>query len=64
MAVMKERLKCLEHVLRMKDERLPKIVLFGQLSRAKRKAGRPHLGNKEGEGNKERLKGNGNFQGE
>ena len=32
------------HVLRMKDERLPKIVLFGQPSRATRKAGRSRLG--------------------
>ena len=28
----------------MKDDRLPKIVLFGQPSRAKRKASRPRLG--------------------
>jgi hypothetical protein len=28
----------------MKDDILPKIVLFGQPSRAKRKAGRPRLG--------------------
>ena len=28
----------------MKDDRLPKIVLFGQPPRAKRKAGRPRLG--------------------
>ena len=28
----------------MKDDRLPKIVLFGQLSKAKWKAGRPQLG--------------------
>jgi len=28
----------------MKDDRLPKIVLLGQPSRAKRKAGRPRLG--------------------
>ena len=28
----------------MKDNRLPKIVLFGQWSRAKGKAGRPRLG--------------------
>jgi hypothetical protein len=28
----------------MKDDRLPKFVLFGQVSRAKRKAGRPRLG--------------------
>jgi hypothetical protein len=30
--------------MRMKDDRLPKIVLLGQPSRAKRKAGRPRLG--------------------
>ena len=40
---MKERLRWLGHVLRMKDERFPKIALFGQPSRAKRKAGRPRL---------------------
>ena len=28
----------------MKDDRLPKIVLFDQPSRTKRKAGRPRLG--------------------
>ena len=42
--IMKERLRWLGHVLRMRDDRLPKIVLFGQPSRAKRKAGRPRLG--------------------
>ena len=31
-------------ILRMKDDRLPKIVLFGQPSGATRKAGRPRLG--------------------
>ena len=31
-------------VLRMKDDRLPKIFLFSQPSRATRKAGRPRLG--------------------
>ena len=41
---MKERLRWLGHVLRMKDDRLPKIVLFGQPSGATRKAGRPFLG--------------------
>ena len=41
---MKERLRWLGHVVRMKDDRLPKTVLFTQPSRAKRKAGRPHLG--------------------
>ena len=32
------------YVLRMKDDRLPKTVLYGQPSRATRKAGRPCLG--------------------
>ena len=41
---MKERLRWLGHVLRMKDDRLPKIVLFGQPSGATQKAGRPCLG--------------------
>jgi len=40
---MRERLRWLRHVLRLKDDRLPKIGLFGQLSRAKRKAGRLRL---------------------
>ena len=40
---MKERLRWRSHVLRMKDDRLPKIVLFGQFSGAIRKAGRPCL---------------------
>ena len=43
-AIMKERLRWLGHVLRMKDDRLPKIVLFGQPSGATQKAGRPCLG--------------------
>ena len=43
-AIMKERLRWLGHVLRMKDDRLPKIVLFGQLSGATGKAGCPRLG--------------------
>ena len=43
-AIMKERLRWLGHVLRMKDDRLPKIVFFGQPSRAEWKAGRPRLG--------------------
>jgi hypothetical protein len=43
-AIVKERLRWLGHVVRMKDDRLPKIVLIGQPSRAKRKAGRPQLG--------------------
>ena len=43
-AIMKARLKWLGNVLGIKDERLPKIFLFGQPSRAKQKAGRPCLG--------------------
>ena len=39
-AIMKERLRWLGHVLWMKDDRLPKIVLFGQPAGAIRKAGR------------------------
>ena len=35
---MKERLRWLGHALWKKDDRLPKIVLFGQSPRAKRKA--------------------------
>ena len=46
-AIMKERLRWLGHVLRMKDDRLRKIVLFGQLSRATRKADRPCLGRED-----------------
>ena len=46
-AIMKERLRWLRHVLRMKDEKLPKIVLFGQLSKTRGKAGRPRLGWKD-----------------
>ena len=40
---MRERLRFLGHVLWMKDDRLPKIVLSGQPSRDKRKASRPRL---------------------
>ena len=43
-AIMKERLRWLGHALRMKDDRLPKIVLFRKPSGATRKAGRPCLG--------------------
>ena len=43
-AITKERLRWLKSVLQMKDDRLPKIVLFGQPSRAKRKAACPRLG--------------------
>ena len=42
--IITERLKWLRHVLRMKDDRLSKIVLFGRPSRAKRKADCPRLG--------------------
>ena len=42
--IMKERLRWLGHVSWMKDDRLPKIVLFGQPSGATRKACRPRLG--------------------
>ena len=41
---MKERLRWLGHVLRIKDDRLPKIFLFCQPYRVKRKAGRLRLG--------------------
>jgi hypothetical protein len=41
---MKESLRWLGHVVRMRDDRLPKIVLFCRPSGAKWKAGRPRLG--------------------
>ena len=41
---MKERLRWLRHIVQMKDDRLWKIVLFGQPFRAKQKAGHPRLG--------------------
>ena len=41
---MEERLRRLGHVLPMRDDRLSKIVLFGQPSGATRKAGCPPLG--------------------
>ena len=47
-ARMKERLRWLGQILRMKDERLPNIVLFGQPSGAIRKAGHPRLGWEDG----------------
>ena len=43
-AIMRERLRWLEHVQRVMDDRLPKIVHFGQPSRAKRKTGLPRQG--------------------
>ena len=59
-AIMEGRLRWLGHILQMKDEGLPKIVLFGQPSRAKQKAGRPRLG---WEDVIKRFKGNGSFLG-
>jgi hypothetical protein len=44
----------------MKNHRLPKIILFGQPSRAKMRADHPRLG---WERHKERFKGHGNFMG-
>jgi len=41
--IMRERLRWLGHILRMKDEWLPKVVLFGQPSWAKRKASRQQV---------------------
>ena len=41
---MKERSRLLGHLPRLRDDRLPKIVLFYQPPRAKRKAGRLRLG--------------------
>ena len=41
---MKERLRRMGHILRIKDDRYPKIVHFGQPSRVKQKAGRPRQG--------------------
>ena len=46
-AIMRERLRRLRHVLRRKDNRLPKIILFGQPSTAKRNAARSPLGWKD-----------------
>ena len=37
-------MKRVGHVLRMKDDRLPKIILFSQPFGAKRKAGHPRSG--------------------
>ena len=59
-AMMKKRLRWLGHVVRMKDDRLPKIALFGQSSRAKRKVGCPRLGWEAVI--KKDFKGNGSFE--
>ena len=40
---MKEGLRWLRHVLWMKDDRLPRIILFAQPSRAKRNTGCPRM---------------------
>ena len=42
-AIMRKRFRWLGHVLQMKDDKLQKVVLFGQPSRAERKSGRPRL---------------------
>ena len=42
-----ERLKWLRRVLRMKDDKFPKIVHFGQPCKAKQKAEHPRLGWKD-----------------
>ncbi|XP_065564324.1 uncharacterized protein LOC136029747 [Artemia franciscana] len=43
-AIMRQRLRWLGYVLWMKDDRLPKIVLFNESSWTKREADRPPLG--------------------
>jgi len=60
-AIMRERLRWLQHVMQMKLNRLPKIVLFVQPSRANCKAGCPRLG--KGGCQKERFKKNRNILG-
>ena len=42
-AIMREKLRRIWHFLRMKADRLPKIVLVGQPSRAKTNASRPWM---------------------
>ena len=46
-AIMRERLKWLGHVLRLKDKKLPNIVLFGQPALAKQNAGRLRFGRED-----------------
>jgi hypothetical protein len=43
-AILREMLRWFGHILQKKDGRLPKIVLFGQPFRAKRKTARPRIG--------------------
>ena len=43
-AIKRERLRWLGHVLWIKDDRWPNIVLFSEPSTANRKVGRPRLG--------------------
>ena len=59
-AIMREKLRWLGRVLWMKDDRLSKIVLFGQLSRSKWKGSHPRLGRGCC---KKTFKRNGNFLG-
>jgi hypothetical protein len=59
-AIIRVRLRWLWHLLRMKDDRLPKIVLFGQPSRAKQSSSSA-VGVRGC--HKERFKGNGKFMG-
>lgn len=42
-AIMRERLRWLEHVLQLKNDILSKIVLVCEPSRAKQKPGRPRM---------------------
>ena len=56
---MRERMRWLGHILRMKDDRLPKIVLFRVSSKVKLKEG--CFQNMVGGCRKEIFKGNKNF---
>ena len=38
-----KRLRCIGHVRRMENDRLPKKILYGEIKRGKRKVGRPLL---------------------
>ena len=65
MAIMRERLRWPGHFLRVKGDRLLKIVLFGQPSRAKQnRSSVVGVGGCHKERcHKERFEGNGNFVG-